>query len=306
MKILQMGAVIGAAIWASAAYSDVLKLAHFMPPTHPMDVHVMAPMADAYNDAVAGASELKIFPAGELGPGPKAQYKRVATGVAELAFVLPAFTADLFPVLTSYEIPGRFADGPSATQAMWENTDAIKAEVDRAVPLAYWANNATILIMRDTPVRSPADLAGLKIRIANKNTASVVTAWGGVPVNMAPTEAYQALSTGVVDGIYIDPAAFSAYKLYEVTKYATVNIPGSVSSFLIAMNNDAYNALSDAEREALHGVSGKALSVKAAEVFAEVGKKSLTLAAENGIEMIVLTDEEVDAFAALSPFSSNN
>lgn len=302
MKLFAMGALISATLLGAAAQAGELKLAHFMPPTHPMDKHVMTPMAEAFNAATGGSSEIKIYPAGELGPGPKAQYKRVATGVAELAFVLPDFTPDLFPVLTSYEMPGRFADGIKATEAMWQGTEAIETEVDRAVPLAYWANNATILITRDKPVRTPADLAGLKIRVAGDNMAQVITAWGGVPVNMSPTEAYQALSTGVVDGIYIGPSAFSSYKLYEVAKHATINIPGSVYSFLIAMNKDSYAALSDAERDALHAVSGKDLSLQAAKAFAEVGQKALGIAKENGVEMITLSDAEVGVFADLSPF----
>lgn len=302
MKALHIGALAATLLWATTAQADVLKLAHFMPPTHPMDAQIMTPMAQAYNDAMAGASEIKIFPAGELGPGPKAQYKRVATGVAELAFILPDFSADLFPVLTSYEIPGRFSSSMEATESMWENSADIEAEVDRAVPLAYWANNATIMITRDKPVRTPADLAGLKIRVAGKNMAEVITAWGGVPVNMSPTEAYQALSTGVVDGIYIGPTAFSSYKLHEVAKYATVNIPGSVYSFLLAMNKDAYAALSDEERTQLQAVSGQSLSLKAAETFATAGKSAMSLAEENGVQMISLSDEEIEAFSTLSPF----
>lgn len=301
-----LGAVAATALSTSAAQADVLKLAHFMPPTHPMDVHVMAPMVAAYNEAVAGTSEIKIFPAGELGPGPKEQYKRVVTGVADFTFILPEFTPDLFPVLTSYELPGLYENGVSATQAMWQNKAAIETEVDRAVPLAFWANNATILITRDKLVRSPADMAGMKIRVAGKNMASVITAWGGVPVNMSPTEAYQALSTGVVDGIYIGPTAFSSYKLFEVAKYATINIPGSIYSFLLAMNKDVYAAMSDAERTAILSVSGEALSLTAANSFAEVGKSAMEIARENGVEMITLTDEEIDTFTSLSPFTEGN
>ncbi len=305
MKALCTGALAAVALWSATTQADVLKLAHFMPPTHPMDAQVMTPMAQAYNVAMAGASEIKVYPAGELGPGPKAQYKRVATGVAELAFILPDFSADLFPVLTGYETPGRYADGIQATQAMWENTAEIESEVDRAVPLAFWANNATIMITRDKPVRTPADLAGLKIRVAGKNMASVISAWGGVPVNMSPTEAYQALSTGVVDGIYIGPTAFSSYKLHEVAKYATVNIPGSVYSFLLAMNKDAYAALNDEERRELQAVTGKPLSLKAAQAFADAGNTAMTLAEESGVEMISLTAEEIHAFSTLSPFKDS-
>lgn len=287
-------------------YAGELKLAHFVPPTHPMDRMVMTPMAEAFNQAEGVSSEIRIFAAGELGKGPKQQYKRVATGAADIAFVLPAFTEKLFPVLTSYEIPGRYGNGIDATKAMWEGFADISIEVKRAVPLAVWANNPTILIMREKAVRAPDDLKGQKIRVGNSRTAQVITAWGGVPVHMSPTEAYQALSTGVVDGIYIDPVAFQAYKLYEVTKFATVNVPGSVSSFMIAMNKGAHARLTDAEKSVLDTLTGEELSMKAANIFAQVGADALKLAAEKDVQLITLNEAEIEVFAALSPFARIN
>ena len=306
MKRVNLLAALFATFATTAAMATELKFASFVPPNHPMDRAVMTPMADAFNAATGGETTIKVYPAGELGKGPKQQYKRIATGVAEIGFILPAFTEKLFPVLTSYETPGVYPDGESATKAMWGNIDEIKAEVKEGVPLAVWSNNPTILITKDKPVRSPADLAGMKIRIANSKTAKMIEAWGGVPVNMPPTEAYQALSTGTVDGIYIDPAAFRAYKLQEVTDYATVNIPGSVSSFLIAINNDSYNALTDDEKQALLDASGEALSLTASNAFKKAGEVGLELAVEGGVELVNLTDDEVAAFQALSPFGQTN
>ncbi len=62
MKVLRIGALAATLLWATTAQADVLKLAHFMPPTHPMDVQVMTPMAEAYNEAMAGVST--TLPAG--------------------------------------------------------------------------------------------------------------------------------------------------------------------------------------------------------------------------------------------------
>lgn len=306
MKYMKLLAAVVAAFAATATMAEELKLASFVPPSHPMDKAVLTPMAEAFNAAAGGSTTIKVYPAGELGKGPQQQYKRIATGVAEIGFILPAFTEQLFPVLTSYETPGFYPTGESATMAMWENIDEIKAEVKEGVPLALWSNNPTILITKDKPVRTPADLEGMKIRIANSKTAAVIEAWGGVPVNMPPTEAYQALSTGTVDGIYIDPAAFRAYKLQEVTDYATVNIPGSVSSFMIAINNDSFNALTDDEKQALLDASGEELSLTAASAFKRAGEAGLQLASEGGVELVTLTDDEIAIFQSLSPFGTTN
>ena len=306
MKLTTVLATAVATLITTAAAATELKFASFVPPTHVVDKSVITPMAEAFNAATGGSTTIKIFPAGELGKGPQQQYKRLATGVAELAFILPGFAENLFPVLVSYEIPGIYPDGESATKAMWENYAEIEEEVAQGVALALWGNNPTILITKGKPVRTPADLEGMKIRIANSKTAAVIEAWGGVPVNMPPTEAYQALSTGIVDGIYIDPSALQSYKLYEVTDYATVNVPGSLSAFLIAINNDSYNALTDAEKQALHDASGEPLSFAATAAFKEAGDEGLRVSAENGMELITLTDEEIAAFQALSPFNTSN
>lgn len=306
MKLFQTVLVTGLLMAPMVASAEELRLGHFMPPQHPMDRMVMTPMADAYNSAEGVESPIRIYGAGELGQGPQQQYRRVATGVMDIAFILPGFTESNFPLLTTYEVPGRFATGPEATAAMWADMEALSAEMDRAEPLAVWANNPTIMITVDRPVRAPADVEGLKVRVANSRAADIITAWGGVPVNMPPTEAYLALSTGVVDAIYIDPSAFRSYSLHEVTGYATVNIPGAISTFVLAMNQDAYDGLSQAEQSALMDASGEALSVEASAVFQRAGEAALELAAENGVEMITLTEAEVAAFDALSPFNEGN
>lgn len=303
-----LGTALAAALVLApaAASAEELRLGHFMPPQHPMDRMVMTPMAEAYNSADGVDTPIRIFGAGELGQGPQQQYRRVVTGVMDIAFILPGFTETNFPVLTTYEVPGRFASGPAATEAMWNDMDAFAGEMDRIVPLAIWANNPTILITVDRPVRTPADMQGLTVRVANSRAADIISAWGGVPVNMPPTEAYLALSTGVVDAIYIDASAIRTYSLHEVTGYATVNIPGAVSTFLLAMNADAHAALSEAEQQALAAASGRDLSVLASSVFEGAGAAGLTLATENGVEMITLTDAELAAFEALSPFREGN
>ncbi|MEM0946948.1 MAG: TRAP transporter substrate-binding protein [Pseudomonadota bacterium] len=306
MKHFGMALAAALLLSSAAGKADELRLGHFMPPQHPMDRMVMTPMAEAYNAAEGVDSPISIFGAGELGQGPQQQYRRVVTRVMDIAFILPGFAEANFPLLTSYEVPGRFASGPEATEAMWDAMDELSGEMERVVPLAVWANNPTILITVDRPVRTPADMEGLKVRVANSRAAEIITAWGGLPVNMPPTEAYLALSTGVVDAIYIDPSAIRTYNLQEVTGYATVNIPGGISTFLLAMNSDAHTGLSEAEQAALADASGQALSMQATSVFEGAGQAGLTLAEESGMELLTLTDEEIAAFSALSPFDSSN
>ena len=59
-----------------------LKLAHFTSPKHPMDRLFMRPWTKKVQKMSGGSLNIKIFPGGKLGKGPRAQYKRAIDGVA--------------------------------------------------------------------------------------------------------------------------------------------------------------------------------------------------------------------------------
>lgn len=73
---------------------------------------------------------------------------------------------------------------------------------------------------RATPV--PASVAGLKYRTTNSlMEIALVRGWGGNPTPMAWTETYNALSSGVVEGIHVQPIWTYRFNMYEVLTYAT-------------------------------------------------------------------------------------
>ena len=63
------------------------------------------------------------------------------------------------------------------------------------------------LISRDKPVRSIADLKGMKILTPGAAFAPIIGAWGASPVPMDLNDMFNALSTGVVDAIALTPTA---------------------------------------------------------------------------------------------------
>lgn len=274
------------------AEAQELKAAHFMPPMHPMDRGVMTPLAEELNAATDGALTIRIYPSGELGKGPVQQYKRVVTGVADIAFGIPAYTATQFPKTVMIHMPGLFTSGEAATNALWDNLDAISDEYGETKLLGLWANNPSVLISREKPVRTLADVKGMKIRTPNPVMAEVVEAWGGIPVSMPTPEIYNAMNTGVIDAVIIGPSGIRSYKLNEIGKSATVNIPSAVDSFYLLMNKQSWDGLSDEHKAKLDGLTGRDLSLRGAKAFYEAGQAGLKLAKDSGIEII-----EIDADA---------
>lgn len=297
MKTLFAAALaFGVALAPDAAWTQELKLAHFMPPQHPMDQRVMTPFADRIAERTGGDLTIRVFPAGELGAGPNQQYRRAVTGIADIAFNLPQYTPTQFRRSVLLHVPGLFADPESATSRIWDNIDGLAPDFSEVELLAFWTNNPAILFSRDRAVRSLADLRGLKVRVPDPVTASIIEAWGGIPVSLPATEVYNAMSTGVVDAVMIDASAVGSYNLHEVTRHVTLNIPGALSTFSLIMNRRSWNGLSDAQQTILREESGRALSMVAAAAFRAAGERGLIRLNESGVEMIELGAAELAEF----------
>ncbi|MDA4844447.1 TRAP transporter substrate-binding protein [Hoeflea poritis] len=276
------------------ASAKELKAAHFMPPMHPMDRGVMTPLAEELNAATGGKLTIRIYPAGELGKGPVQQYKRVVTGVADIAFGIPAYTPTQFGKTVLVHMPGLFASGEEATNALWDNLTAIEDEYAETKLLGLWANNPSVLITAEKPVRTLADIEGLKVRTPNPVMAEVVKAWGGIPVSMPTPDIYNAMNTGVIDAVMIGPSGIRSYKLNEIGKHATVNIPSAVDSFYLLMNRNSWDALSDEHKAKLDELAGRGLSLRGAKAFYDAGQAGIQLARDSGVEIIEI-DEAADA-----------
>jgi TRAP-type C4-dicarboxylate transport system substrate-binding protein len=68
-------------------------------------------------------------------------------------------------------------------------------------------------------IRSPADLAGKKIRVPSRAGSWVLEALGASPVETSVGEIPVALSKKVIDGALIPWEIIPALKIHEVTDY---------------------------------------------------------------------------------------
>ena len=86
------------------------------------------------------------------------------------------------------------------------------------------------------------------------------------------------LTNGVIDGIVIDPSAIRSFKLNEPAKYVTTWFPGSGSAFVLLMNNDTYNGLSEEKRAWIDAVASDELSRGRGATYDKVAGAGLKLA----------------------------
>ncbi len=264
--VLGAAAALGAAAGAPA---QELRLSTFVPPVHVIYREILTPWAAEVAQATNGEVKVTLYPSMQLGGKPPELFRQVKEGVVDLVFTLPGYTSPAFPRTQMIELPGLKPDGVAATNMMWDLLDPyLLPEYEGTQVIALWGAEDAGLISRAKPIRSLDDLKGMRMRAPSAAQARQLEVMGAVPVAMPITEVYQSLERGVIDGAMLPASTITDFRLGEVGRAWTIAGPlFGRSSFLVAMNKKKYDALSPAARAAIDRASGRALSLKATEVY---------------------------------------
>ncbi|MDG1376680.1 MAG: TRAP transporter substrate-binding protein, partial [Yoonia sp.] len=276
-----------------------LSFANFTPPFHTVNASVMEKLNTILSDATNGEVTVRGYHGGELGAGPVEQYIRVVQGVADMAWGLPGYTSSQFEKTMIVELPGTLTNEDDGYAAMWAAfDDHLAGEFPGTVPVALWTSEPNVFIMRDAVIRTPADLAGLKIRVAGATAADVATALGATPVQMPINQVYNALQTGLIDGVITGSSTLNDFKLDEVANSYTFGANLGRLSFYAVMTEGTYDALSDEAKAALDNSGNQTVSQSAEDAWnatADAGVATARTLSEN--TFVDLTPEEAAVFA---------
>ena len=298
---LLAGALALAALAAGTARAEELSFAHFVPPAHTLTASTIEPLANGISEETEGELTIRVYPGGELGAGPLEQYVRVLQGVADMAWGLQGYTSSQFPKTMIAELPGVIETDAFGYPALWAAYDLIKDEYPGTRPLALWTAEPNIIIMKDKDVRTPDDLAGLKIRVSGSAAAAAIEALGATPVQMPANEMYNALQTGLIDGVITGSSAVTDFKLSEVAGSYTLGAPLGRITFFVVMNEARYQRLDDAQKAAIDKFSGEWLSQSAETGWnAKADQTIASLKANPAKTVIELSEDEAGAFGALT------
>ena len=286
----------------AAAQEQTLRLAHWVPPQHTLTASTIEPLKRGVEADTGGEVVIEVYPGGELGAGPAEQYVRALQGVADITWGLQGYTSSQFPKTMIAELPGALPEGMTGYEMLWNAYDEHLAdEYPGTVPLALWLSEPNVLIMKDREIHTPADLEGLKIRVSGSAAASTLEALGATPVQMPAGEIYNALQTGLIDGVVTGSSAIADFRLDEVANSYTIGAPLGRISFYLVMNEDRYEGLSEEQRAALDAHSGEVLSRSAEEGWNAKAEQTIAeLKASGDNTVIELTEEEAAAFGALT------
>ncbi len=276
-----------------------LKLAHFFPGTHPAETELIQPWAKAIEEATNGQVKITSYPNQTLLQA-DAIYDGVENGIADLGLSCFSYTRGRFPVLEVFELPGvTYKNSKVASKVAWEGIQQLKPKEVQDTKLMMVLTTGSGDLFTKVPVRNHSDLQGLAIR-ATGLSAQTLQVLGANPVAMPQSEAYEALSKGVVKGNLAPVEVLQGWKHAEVTEYLTLTPFLYNTLFFVTMNLDKWNALAPDVQSAIEKVNEEYFEKVAMGLWDKQNEAALKWSVETkGLKVITLSQEEADRWITL-------
>jgi tripartite ATP-independent transporter DctP family solute receptor len=253
-------AILAIASTVPAFAKTVIKLGHIAEVSHPY-----AQGADYFAKLVAekskGEMEVQVFPSSQLG-SQKDMTEGLIYGTIDMVLTGTADLGQFQPKMSLFDLPFLFKDRAHAYKAL----DSVGMELGKELEprglklLGYMENGIRHLTNNVRPVKTPADMKGLKIRVmSNKIYIETIKGLGASPTPMAFGELYSAMQQGTVDGQENPSAHIYTKRFFEVQKYASLTAHAyAPEPVLISMIT--WGRLSDAEKAIIEEAAKEAIA----------------------------------------------
>jgi len=276
-----------------------LKLAHAdsTDPTVSRKQAQALAFASLVNSRSGGRLVVKVYGAGSLG-AEREYVEGIRAGTVE-AGIASGVIANFFPTAAVTDIPFLFPtsqvawdvmDGPFGDKLrdLFLKQTGMRALAFAEVGFRHFTNNVR-------PIKSPADLKGLKIRVQETPVyVNMLKAVGASPTPVAWTETYTSLQTGVVDGQENPVGSILSGKIYEVQKYVTLD--GHVYGVDWFIINEKFFKSLPADLQYIVLDSAQASSTVGRGVLTYINAAGIQVLVDNKLQIYSPTEEEMDQF----------
>ena len=223
----------------------------------------------------------------------------ISIGAFEMAQFCAGYHPDKNRVVTVLELPFL---GVSNLEEEVAVSNAVYAHPAATDEMAQW--NAKLLMTSPMPQynlvgtgepRETLDsFDGMRVR-ATGGLGEAFKTVGAVPTSVTSSEAYQAMESGVVDTVAFAPHAHLSFGTINQADWWTENLnPGTVNCPVV-VNIDAYESLTDEEREALDSSVSEAMDHYLAN-YGELLKKWDSVLSEKQVQKVNLSEDEIQKF----------
>lgn len=265
--------------------ATTLKLSH----NHNRDhaVHkVMTDMAKEIRKQTDGEVKIRIYPDAQLG-NQRESMELMQSGALDMVKSNAAELEAFAPAYSAFNLPYLFRDKDHYYKIkLGEIGKEIlnSTESKGFIGVTYYDAGARSFYS-NKPIKTPADLKGMKIRVQPSPTAiAMIKALGASPTPLAYGELYTAMQQGVVDAAENNIPSFSLSRHSEVAKYFSFDEHTMVPDVLV-MSTKSLAKLTAEQQEILMTVATESAE-KMKVLWAESERKEQAKAQELGVTFV--------------------
>ena len=195
--IKSMTLALAAAAFAplASAQEVTLKVHFFLPATSFANTLFIQPWCERIAKESNQRMKCQTYPSMQLGGTPPQLFEQARDGVADVVWTLPGYTAGRYPSVEVFELPFMMQNPEGTSKALWDYVEKYApAEFKDVKPLAFHVHGDGVFHMTNKPVRTAADLKGLKLRAPTRMTNKFMALLGATPVSMPVPQVGDALS----------------------------------------------------------------------------------------------------------------
>lgn len=265
----------------------------------------MDKFAELLSEKTGGEITLEMFHGGTLGSQPDA-IEQVRLGGLEIGNFNLGPIGPIAAEANVVSLPFIFKDVPHMFRVLnGEGGEMIAKgmEAKGLIPLAWYDAGARSFYNGEKPINTPADVAGMKVRVMNNDLYSgMISEMGGNPSPMAFAEVYQALKTGVVDGAENNWPSYESTGHFEVAGYYSLS-QHLIIPECVCINADVYNGLSPEMQSAVKEAAMESATLQQ-ELWAEREATSRKMVEEAGVKTNEIADKTLFQMAMVPVYET--
>jgi tripartite ATP-independent transporter DctP family solute receptor len=258
----------------------------------------MKNMGEQISKATNGKYNVKVFGSSTLGSA-KDAIEQVKIGAIDMTWISGSDMNQMLPETVIPNLPFIFRDIEHFRKVMYgpvgEELLASFEKVGFVALASYEAGSRSFYAKK--PIRTPADLKGLKVRVQPSDMwLTMIQSMGGSPMPLPYAELYTGLKTGLVDSAENNYPSYETAKHYEAAPVFSETQHVMVPEMLI-FSKKVWDTLSKPEQDAIRKAAKDSVTfyVKLWTAKMDDAKKSL-----KGLGVTIVERDQIDhkAFAA--------
>ncbi|WP_188310345.1 TRAP transporter substrate-binding protein DctP [Arenimonas fontis] len=238
---------------AGTAWAQQIKIATLAPEGSAWMRELRAAAAEV-KAGTGGRVEVKFYPGGVMG-NDAVVLRKMRLGQLQGGVFTGSELSLVYPDSQLYSLPFLFRN--------WDEVAAVRAQVDPLLAKGFEERGLRLLgvsgvgfayIMGNKPLRSQADVAGIKLWVPQNDTIAIRTfELGGVsPIPLPIGDVFTALQTGMVDTVANTPSGAIALQWHGRLR-SLVDLPLSYVVGFLVLDDKAWARLSPEDRQVLAG-----------------------------------------------------